>query len=132
MQKELKIREGYELMGNARLSDILRHKALIVKWFEALEQLALARLLRGDELPGLALVETKTHRRWKVSEEEIKRELGLLGINAYKQDMKTVAAVERELGDRHKELISRLIEKPRGRLKVVVTEESIPFGLLEE
>jgi hypothetical protein len=120
-----------ELIPNERLAKILVNRAMLLRWFDALEQLAIERIQNGAVLPGLRLVEGRTHRKWRYGEEKIASKLTALGIDPYLQTLKKITDVEKELSG-EKDLIESLTLRPKGKLKVVPCETLPDFELIGE
>lgn len=52
-------------LGNEKLSQIIPHLGELKNWLGSLEEEAKKRLLRGENLEGLKLVQSRSTRRWK-------------------------------------------------------------------
>lgn len=124
MSTEIQKRNSHEVMSNDRISRILRHKTLLIKWLNALEQLAIDRIVAGEHVEGFRVGEGRTQRRWALGDEGIRRELETLGVKATKEELRTITEVEKELGGA-KTKIQHLIEKPKGKLKLIAIEDDL-------
>lgn len=124
MKSEISKIDSRELMPNGKIAHILRYKALIVRWLTSLEELAIQRILDGEHIEGFRVGEGRTMRKWALSDEAIKEELGGLGLRATKEQLRTIVEIEKELGG-NKSKIQHLIEKPKGKLKLIAIENDL-------
>lgn len=94
----------------------------VKSWLNKVEQYVEARLASGNAVPGLKLVQKKTHRRWK-NPEEMEKQFAELGDRLFDRKIKSPAQVEKMIPKADKKLVEGLTYKP---FAVTVVPESDP------
>jgi len=109
-----------------RMSYLLEQSKFIKNWIEAVELTALARMEKGERIPGHKLVETEARWKW-TSDVDIEKEL-YEKVKLKKKDILkvTVKTPKQILGVAPAikyPLIEKLIVKPKGGLKIVPDDD---------
>jgi hypothetical protein len=113
-----------------QLKKALDNKALIVSWFDAVEQHAFDLLDSGKSFPGYKLVAGRSLRQWADEASAEQTLVDLLAEEAYEKKLLSVAKAEKVLGKSRAGAIADLIVKPQGR-PVIVREDDkrAPLGV---
>lgn len=109
-----------------RMSYLLEQSKFIKNWIEAVEFIALARMDKGERIPGYKLIETEARWKW-TSDVDIEKEL-YDKVKLKKKDILkvTVKTPKQILGVAPAikyPLIEKLIIKPKGGLKIVPDDD---------
>lgn len=101
-------------LSDEEIARIIALAPTIKKWLGSIETHALTHVAAGGTIPGLKLVEKKTHRRWSNPDEVVKamEKLNIGEAELFDRKLKTPAAVERLLG-KLKSAVGPLTYKPR-------------------
>lgn len=112
-----------------QLKKALDSKALIVSWFDAVEQHAFDLLDSGKSFPGYKLVAGRSVRQWADEAGAEQTLVELLDEAAYEKKLLSVAKAEKALGKKGSGAIADLIVKPQGK-PVIVREDDkrAPLG----
>lgn len=107
-------------LSDKKISAIVTHSAEIRKYLDDVEKYALTRVLRGKDIEGLKVVQSRATRKWMedASVEVIAAELLSMGVkNPYKPlCLRNITDIEKEIG---KGKIDSLVEKTEPTLKIV-------------
>ena len=113
--------EGYKakaLLKPEEIGVILKDVAGLVKWAEDLKDGALTRALEGEPIPGWKVVEGRSNRKYKGSEEEIVRQCEGAGYDRallYEHKILGITAMESLLGKKQfEQILGGYVEKPQG------------------
>lgn len=99
-------------LNEADLVKVITQRKSIESWFDKIEEFLLLKLMRGEKVPGLKLVEGRTNREW-VSQKEAERFLkSKLADNAYSKKLLSPAQAEKFIDA---ELFSGLVIKKAGK-----------------
>lgn len=104
-------------LAPSQIAKVIQNKKLLIDWLDAVEELATAKLLAGEKIEGLKLVNGRNKREWKDelrAEEYLRRELG---ERAFKSKLLSVAQAEEALGSGTR--IFNLFETVTGKPTVV-------------
>jgi uncharacterized protein (UPF0218 family) len=101
-------------LSDEDIAKILTLAPTIKKWLSSVEDHALQHVVAGGTIPGLKLVEKKTHRRWSKPDEiaSAMEKHGIAEDVLFDKKLKTPAAVERLLG-KLKSVVGPLTYKPK-------------------
>lgn len=118
-----------DTLTTLQLKKALENKALIVSWFDAVEQHAFNLLESGKSFPGYKLVAGRSVRQWADEASAEQTLVDLLAEGAYERKLLSVAKAEKVLGKKGSGAIADLIVKPQGR-PVIVREDDkrAPLG----
>lgn len=102
-----------------------------LKWFRAVEEYLLARLVKGERIPGLKKVRGRSSRKWVLEPTEIALELlesGLLKSDqVYERKLANLTTIESAVGKKaFVEEFSHLFDKSLGKLKLALEEDARP------
>ncbi len=70
-------------ISDKELINILKHKTMILKWLESVEELVTNRLIDGGTLEGYCLTDGRANRVWKDEKSAAIKLTGLFGDKAY-------------------------------------------------
>lgn len=120
------------LLSDAEIEDILTKLDDLTKWANEVRAYAEdAAINHGKVWPGFKVVESRTNRRYADEEAvaQVAAEAGFRDI--YKKSLIPITEMERLMGkETFKEVLGRLIEKPRGKPTLVpITDKRTPLGL---
>ncbi|MEM0925827.1 MAG: DUF2800 domain-containing protein [Planctomycetota bacterium] len=116
---------GYSMLSARRRSFIVRHKGVIEKWLEALHAAVIQDGLKGEEIPGLKVVDGRRGNKKWVDEEKAQAWLeARLGKNSFTKKLKSPAQALTSLrGDDKKALNDSGLFK-QGDPKPVLVDEA--------
>lgn len=112
-----------EKLTDAQLAKVIEHKKALVSWFEAVEEHVELRLMNGEKIEGVKLVNGKNSRHWIDEESASEVLIGQLGENAYQRKLLTVAQAEKQIG---KDSLMGLFQVVVGRPTVAVASDKRP------
>ena len=118
-----------DILTPAQISDALKKGELLVAWYEALQKVALEKLLEGTEIPEFKAVEGRSQRVWTNQDEALQTliESGIEKAIIYDSVPKSLAQLEKLLGvTKFAELVGRFITKPRGKPTLVNANDKRP------
>ena len=128
---ELSTPTAPENIRDVDLRFILKSKALIIDWLNAVEAHVKERVLNGEGFEGFKLVRGRSNRKWSDEKEAEKKLNDLLGeTKSYNKKLLSVAQAEKALGKDKKDEISDIIAKPEGAPTLVAdtdNREAISF-----
>ena len=102
-------------LDEAEIAEILPKVDRLVRWAEDVRSYALSRALAGTRFPGYKLVEGRSNRKYS-NEAEVARIVTEAGYDPYEKQLLGVTSMTKRLGKkRFDELLSGLVEKPRGK-----------------
>jgi hypothetical protein len=113
-------------MTDAEIAEVLRAKALISSWLEAVEDRVVERLTEGEGFPGYKLVAGKANRRWSDEKQAGVALFEMIGDAAYTQKLLSPTQAEKVLGRVRAQEISSLVFKPQGAPTLVVESDPRP------
>lgn len=133
-EQELELVDKYfinspETLADHEISEIVTRSDEFTKWVKGMKEFALEKALEGKHWPGLKLVEGRAVRKY-LDENAIAETLAAAGIaqeDIYKQEIKTITALEKTLGKkRFSELTTGLIHTPPGKPTLVSESDKRP------
>jgi hypothetical protein len=113
-------------MTDAEIAEVLRAKALISSWLEAVEDRVVERLTEGEGFPGYKLVAGKANRRWSDETQAGVALFEMIGDAAYTQKLLSPTQAEKVLGRVRAQEIASLVFKPQGAPTLVVESDPRP------
>lgn len=122
------------ILDNDQVARILTVKSLVVSWYQELEKYALRELAHGRPVGDWKIVEGRSNRQWKGSEEDIAITLSLEGLEEdqiYPKELITPPAAEKLLG-KSKHIIGTgdspndMVRKPPGAPTLVPGDDKRP------
>lgn len=117
------------LLSADQMADVLQKGELLVEWFNAVKEAALARLLQGIAIPGYKLVEGRSVRAWSDQDKALET-LETNGIDhavIYDSVPKSLAQLETLLGKpKFAELVGKFVTKPPGKPTLALTSDKRP------
>lgn len=113
-------------MTDAQIAEVLRAKALISSWLEAVEDRVVERLTEGEGFPGYKLVAGKANRRWSDETQAGVALFEMIGDAAYTQKLLSPTQAEKVLGRVRAQEIASLVFKPQGAPTLVVESDPRP------
>lgn len=119
-----------EHLTDEEINAILREKKQIEEWLKSVERNALNRILAGETIEGLKLVEGRSDRTWE-KPDEVSAVLQTAGYTASAifepMTIKTVAQMENLVGKKQlNSLVGDFIVRQPGKPTVTVTEDKRP------
>jgi hypothetical protein len=115
-----------DTLTTRQLKKALDNKALIVSWFDAVEQHAFELLESGKSFPGYKLVAGRSLRQWADEASAEQALVGLLADEAYERKLLSVAKAEKVLGKSRAGAVAQLIVKPQGKPVIVPQDDKRP------
>ena len=110
-------------MAAVEIAKVLSWKSVIESWFGDLEERAAEMRKAGLDVPGFKLVESRTHRKWAVSDAEVVEALELYLDKDALLDapaLKSPATVDKMIGGKRGTLeVLGLVTKDEGKLVIV-------------
>ena len=108
------------------IAEILPKLDQITSWAEDLKDHALKEALKGTEYPGWKLVEGRSSR--KITDEAAAAEIiAEAGFEPWEKRLQTITALTKQMGRKtFNDLLSGLIEKPRGKPTLVPESDQRP------
>lgn len=107
------------LLSNEEIGELLGEVEGLTKWAEDLRDGALTRALEGDSFPGWKVVEGRSNRKYKGSEEDIVKQCESAGYDKallFESKLLTVTSMEKMMGKKQfAEVLGGFIEKPQGK-----------------
>ena len=107
------------LLKPEEIGVVLKDVAGLVKWAEDLKDGALTRALEGEPIPGWKVVEGRSNRKYKGSEEEIVKQCEGAGYDRallYEHKILGITAMESLLGKKQfEQILGGYGEKPQGK-----------------
>lgn len=117
-------------LTDAEYLEIVQMEPLIKMWLDKTTRAAMDRIIRGDKIAGLKVVEGRSARKW-ANEDKVFAALASAGYSG--EDIteplavKTVAAMEKSIGKKKvAELVGDLIEKTPGKPTLVLASDKRP------
>jgi hypothetical protein len=107
------------LLSNEEIGELLGEVEGLTKWAEDLRDGALTRALEGESFPGWKVVEGRSNRKYKGSEEDIVKQCESAGYDKallFESKLLTVTSMEKMMGKKQfAEVLGGFIEKPQGK-----------------
>ena len=121
------------LLTDEQVATILHHADHIKKWCGDVQGYALDRAVRGEkQWPGFKLVESRAQRHY-ANDDIAAEKLASVGLSAdeiYDKKIIAITRAEKKIGKaKFTALFDGLIAKPRGKLKLVPTEDTQPAAI---
>ena len=117
------------LLSDDEITDVLMKVDEMKKWATDVESYALEKAKDGKAWPGMKLVEGRSTRKYS-SETEVAEKLidaGYSEERIYAKSLLSLTKLEKEIGKKTlSEILSDLIEKPAGKLKLVPEDDNRP------
>jgi hypothetical protein len=108
--------EVAQSLSDEQLKVVLEWGDRVKDWIDSVKELAVSRFEVGDTIEGFKLIQGRGRRKWGKSEAHTAQELTKLGVDPRVPKLKTITAVEAEIGKGHLDALT--INSP-GNLKVV-------------
>lgn len=105
-----------ERLTEEQVARVIQHADMLRKWLDSVENYALMKFERGEQIEGLKLVRGRGRREWKNEDEAAKILKKKLGAQAYRHSLLSPSQAEELLG---KGALSDFIETREGGLGVV-------------
>lgn len=123
---EAVVKGDFEDLNEVKIEDakkdhiarLLKNKGLITSLIADAEEVAINRMMAGEEIEGFKLVESRTNRKWdEENKDKIEKYLvrKLKKDGAYKQTLITPTQAIKKLDDKSKKYIEKYIVKPEGK-----------------
>ena len=114
------------ILEDEDVEEILSKIDELVSWASNIKDYALQSALRGKQWHGFKLVEGRSNRRY-VNEDAVAEIVKSSGYDPYEHKIKGITAMEKTLGKaRFSELLSDLVEKPKGKPTLVLESDKRP------
>jgi hypothetical protein len=114
-------------MTDEQIRTALENKRLILSWFDAIEAHVTKRLNDGTGFAGFKLVEGRSLRQWRDTDEAGDKLVSLLGEDkAYERSVLSPAKAEKALGKKNFAKVSDLITIPPGKPTLVPESDKRP------
>ena len=86
-----------ELLTDEQVATVLNHKPMIQSWMDAVEAYALAKLEKGETMPGYKLTPKQARRKWVEPDKATAtlRGLGFTDSDIYKVELRSPAQIEK-------------------------------------
>lgn len=139
LSEEYRLRRAdFGVLSTKDMAKILPFRKVVENWFNRLDEALEKRALKGEEIPGMKLVEARTNRRY-LNEENVKEFLEFIGLEedqVISRKLLTpnqLEAVLKDIGGFSKESAPKLLEdlayKPEGKPTLVpLTDKRPPIG----
>lgn len=117
------------LLSLEQMSEALKKGALLVAWYEALQKVALEKLLEGNSISGYKVVEGRSIRTWSNPEKALDalQNAGIDRALIYDNVPKSLAQLEKLIGiAKFEELVGEYIIKPRGKPTLAIETDKRP------
>lgn len=89
----------FSLMPIESLVEVYEKKSAIETFLKDVERTLLRRMLKGEDVPGLKLVESRSQRSWIDDEKKVAAKLKKLGCRrTHKKSLVTLGEVEQQIG----------------------------------
>ncbi len=117
-----------ERLSDTQLVNILTHRSAIESYLKSVYAYALARANQGKDLPGMKFVEGQARSKWMDEKvPDLVDSLQAVGVNPYKQELKGITLIEKELKLKKEKLDVRSFTfKPAGKPSLVTTDDPRP------
>lgn len=116
---KLEVYRKKTLLSNEEIGELLGEVEGLTKWAEDLRDGALTRALEGESFPGWKVVEGRSNRKYKGSEEDIVKQCESAGYDKallFESKLLTVTSMEKMMGKKQfAEVLGGFIEKPQGK-----------------
>lgn len=107
------------ILSDDEIESVLDKLDSLISWANDLKDYVLQKALSGKEWVGFKLVEGRSNRKY-ISEDAVIKTVKTAGFNPYENKLLGVTAMEKLLGKtKFNELLSSLIEKPKGKPTLV-------------
>ena len=113
-------------LTDAQIAKVLRAKALIASWLDAVEDRVVERLNDGEKFPGYKLVASKANRRWSDEAQAGAALFEMIGDAAYTQKLLSPTQAEKALGKTRAQEIASLVVKPQGSPTLALESDPRP------
>ena len=113
-------------LNDEQIARVLRAKALISSWLDAVEDHVVERLTSGGTFPGYKMVAGKANRRWSDEAQAGAALFEMIGDAAYTQKLLSPAQAEKALGKTRAQEIAEFVFKPQGSPTLVVESDPRP------
>ena len=113
-------------LTDEQIAKVLRAKALITSWLDAVEDRVVERLTDGDGFPGYKLVAGKANRRWSDETWAGAALFEMIGDAAYTQKLISPAQAEKALGKTRAQEIAGFVIKPQGSPTLALESDPRP------
>ena len=117
------------LLSLEQMSEALKKGALLVAWYEALQKVALEKLLEGNSISGYKVVEGRSIRTWSNPEKALDalQNAGIDRALIYDNVPKSLAQLEKLIGiAKFEELVGEYIIKPQGKPTLAIETDKRP------
>ena len=114
------------LLEDEDIEEILSRIDALTSWASNIKDYALQSALQGKQWQGFKLVEGRSNRKY-INEKEVIDVVKSSGHDPYEHKIKGITAMEKTLGKaRFSELLSDLVEKPKGKPTLVSESDKRP------
>lgn len=113
-------------LTDAQIAKVLRAKALIASWLDAVEDRVVERLNDGEKFPGYKLVASKANRRWSDEAQAGAALFEMIGDAAYTQKLLSPTQAEKALGKTRAQEIASFVVKPQGSPTLALESDPRP------
>lgn len=106
-------------LSDQEINDVLRKADAVRSWLKSVEDFALECALRGKEWQGFKLTEGRGVRKF-TDPEQVAAVLSGIGVEPYRQDLRTLTDIEKTLGKKKfAEVLGSLVTKVAGAQKLM-------------
>lgn len=123
------LKGGTPLLSNAEIGDLLTRGKSLVEWYNAVQEYALAAILRGEDVEGWKAVEGRSVRSWTDQDAALAAILaaGIDRAVVYDSVPKSLAQLEKTLGKADFETVAGgYVCRPAGKPTLAVESDSRP------
>jgi hypothetical protein len=114
------------ILDDDEIESVLDRIDGLISWASDIKEYALKSALQGKHWNGWKLVESRSNRRYKDEAKVIKAVIAA-GYDPYERALRSVSEMEKTLGkSKFQELLSGLVEKPRGKPVFVPVNDKRP------
>lgn len=118
-----------DLLTPEQIGAALKKGEMLSAWFDALQKIALEKLLEGKEIPGYKVVEGRSSRTWTNQDEALQalQQAGIEHAIIYDSVPKSLAQLEKIIGvAKFAELAGKFITKPQGKPTLASADDKRP------
>jgi hypothetical protein len=119
-------------LGNDELGKVLDRAALAEAWIEAVRTEAMARVQRGEEVPGYILGTGRSRREWAHEEPTIadvlQLQFGLTREQIYATELRSPAQIEKLVPKKRRDELAENITTVPGGVKLVKDDGRVPLA----
>ena len=118
-----------DLMSAEEIGAALKKGESLIAWYEALQKVALEKMLEGCEIPNYKVVEGRSSRTWTNQDEALEtlQNAGIEKAIIYDSVPKSLAQLEKLIGSaKFNELVGKYVFKPQGKPTLASVSDKRP------